>query len=68
MEQTLSRIVGLLFSVFMAAIAALALGYIAHYDFGFSSLDIRKSALIGAAIVALLSAAESFQKNLRKPK
>jgi hypothetical protein len=45
--------------------------YIAHYDFGLSRLDIRTSALLGAAtfvlIVALLLATEYFEK-LRKPK
>jgi hypothetical protein len=50
---------------------ALLLGYVAHYDFGVSRLDIRTLALIGAAaltpIVALLSAIAYFEK-LRKSK
>jgi hypothetical protein len=71
MERILSRIVGLLFSVCMAAMVALSVGYVAHYDFGLSRLEIRSSALIGAAafalIVALLLATEWFEK-LRKSK
>jgi hypothetical protein len=68
MEQILSKIVGLLVSVCMAAMAALTVGYIAHYDLGFSRQDIRTRALIGAAIIALLLATEFFGKMLRKSK
>jgi hypothetical protein len=72
MEQIISKIIGFLVVVCMAAVAALTVGYIAHYDYGLSRLDIRTSALIGATIlaliVALLSATEHFEKNLRKPK
>jgi hypothetical protein len=50
---------------------ALAVGYVAHYDFGVSRLDIRTSALIGAATIALITvllwAIEYFRK-LRKSK
>ena len=51
---------------------ALTMGYVAHYDFGVSRLDIQASALIGAAtiapIVITLLAIEYLEKNLRKPK
>jgi hypothetical protein len=71
MEMIISKIIGFLVTVCTAATVALTLGYIAHYDFGLSRLDIRTSALIGAAtfalIVALLLATEYFEK-LRKPK
>jgi hypothetical protein len=72
MEPIISKITGFLLFACVAAMAALTLGYVAHYDFGFSRLDIQTSALIGAAtiapIVVLLSAIEYFEKNLRKPK
>jgi hypothetical protein len=71
MEPILSKIAGILTYVAIAAMAALMVGYIAHYDFGLSRLDIRMAALIGAAtfalIVALLLATEFYEK-LRKPK
>jgi hypothetical protein len=72
MERILSRIVGLLFSVCMAALVALTVGYVAHYDFGVSRLDIRMAALTGAAtfalIAGLLLATEWFEKKVRKSK
>jgi hypothetical protein len=68
MELT-NKIVGLLVAVFAASLVAITVGYVAHYDFGLSRLDIRKSALMGAAIFALifalLVATEWFEK-LRK--
>jgi hypothetical protein len=72
MELILSKIVGILMYVAIAAMTALTMGYVAHYDFGFSRLDIQMAALIGAAtiapIVVMLLAIEYFEKNLRKPK
>jgi hypothetical protein len=71
MEPIISKIIGFLVAVCTAAVAALTVGYIAHYDFGLSRLDIRMLALIGAAtiapIVALLFAIEYFGR-LRKSK
>ena len=58
-------------SVFTASLVAITVGYVAHYDFGLSRLDIRTSALTGAAIFALifalLVATEWFEKQ-RKSK
>jgi amino acid transporter len=72
MEQIAAKIVGILTYLAIAAMVALTVGYVAHYDFGLSRLDIRMSALIGAAtiapIVVMLMAIEHFEKNLRKPK
>jgi hypothetical protein len=72
MEPILSKIVGILMYVAIAAMTALMMGYVAHYDFGFSRLDIQMAALIGAAsiapIVVMLLAIEYFEKNLRKHK
>jgi hypothetical protein len=71
MEQIAAKIAGFLAAICMAAAVALTVGYIAHYDFGVSRLDIRMLALTGAAvfavIVIVLLAAE-FYKKLRKPK
>jgi hypothetical protein len=51
-----------------AIVTALSVGYIAHYDFGFSRQEIRTQAVIGAAIIGLLMATEYLGKKLRKPK
>jgi hypothetical protein len=51
-----------------ATAVALSLGYIAHYDFGFSREEIRTPALISAGIIAALVAAEFFAERLRKLK
>ena len=71
MVLIISKILGLLVAVFTASWLAIALGYVAHYGFGLSRLDIRSSALEGAAaaalIFALLVATEWFEK-LRKSK
>ena len=71
MEYIISEIVGFLVGVCAASMVALTVGYVAHYDFGLSRLDIRTSALTGAAAFALISAlllaTEWFEK-LRKSK
>jgi hypothetical protein len=51
-----------------AIVTAVSLGYIAHYDLGFSRQEIRTQAVVGAAILGLLVATEYFGKKLRKPK
>jgi uncharacterized membrane protein YjjP (DUF1212 family) len=55
MVYILSKIVDLLFSVFVASMIAGWLGLAAHY-LGLSRLDIRTSALMGAGIIALVLA------------
>jgi hypothetical protein len=60
--------ISLFFAFVAAVIAALALGYIAHYDFGFSREEIRTPAVTAAAVIGLLLATEQFRKRLRKPK
>ena len=71
MEYILSRIVDFLIAICVASTIALTLGYVAHYVFGLSRLDVRTSALTGAAILALIFAllvtTEWFRK-LRKSK
>lgn len=49
-------------------VTALSMGYIAHYEFGFSRQEIRTPAVVGAAVIGLLVATEYFGKKLRKPK
>ena len=51
-----------------AIVTALSLGYIAHFELGFSRQEIRTTAVIAAAIIALLLAVEYFGTRLRKPK
>jgi hypothetical protein len=50
-----------------AAFTAVFIGYVAHYNFGFSREEIRVPAVIGAGIIASLIAVEFFGKKLRKP-
>ena len=67
-EYILLKIAGFLVDIGVASIIALTLGFFAHYVFGFSRLDIRALALMGAGIiVGALWATEWFAK-LRKSK
>jgi hypothetical protein len=58
------------FTCFTAPMAAAMLGYIAHYNFGLSRLEIRIPAVVGAVIVgvvlATLVAIDFFCRRLRK--
>ena len=56
------RIIDLLVALCVASVAAVTAWVVAHYVFGLSSLDIRISALTGAAIFALLVAPVWFGK------
>ena len=67
METTVDRALFVLASVVAAAITALALAIIAHFDFGLSREEIRTPAVVGAAVIAVLIAVEFFGKKLRKP-
>jgi hypothetical protein len=51
-----------------AIVTASSVGYIAHYDLGFSRQEIRTQAVIGAVIIGLLVTIEYLGKKLRKPK
>jgi len=44
-----------------AALVAFALGYVAHYDIGLSRIEIRDSALIATAVIAMLLATALFK-------
>jgi hypothetical protein len=56
---------------FTAPVAAAMLGYIAHYNFGLSRLEIRIPAVVGAVIIAVViatsEAIDFFCRRLRKP-
>ena len=54
MDYILLKILDFLIAICVASMVALTLGFVAHYVFGFSRLDVRRSALMGAAIFALL--------------
>jgi hypothetical protein len=56
------RIIDILAALCVAAVTAVTAWFVAHYVFGISGLDIRMSALTGAAIFALLVATEWFAK------
>jgi hypothetical protein len=55
-------------SVVTAAITALALALVAHFDFGLSREQIRSAAMMGAGVITMLVAVEFFGKKLRKLK
>jgi hypothetical protein len=50
-------------SVCVAGYAAIMLGYVAHYNFGYSRLEIRGGALISAILLAALIAIDFLGKN-----
>jgi hypothetical protein len=54
MDYIFFRIVDFLIAICVASVTALTLGFVAHYHYGLSRLDIRTSALTGAAIFALI--------------
>ena len=58
----LLKILDFLVAICVASMIALTLGFLAHYVFGLSRLDIRASALMGATLFALLVATLWFQK------
>jgi len=62
------RVLAFLMSVVAAAVTALSLAYIAHYDFGLSRQEIRTPAVVGAVVIAALVTIEFFGKKLAKPK
>jgi hypothetical protein len=59
----LLKILDFLVAICVASMIALTFGFVAHYVFGLSRLDIRASALMGAALfAALLVTTLWFQK------
>ena len=68
MGTSVDRALLFLMSVITAAITALALALIAHYDFGLSREEIRGAAMVGAGVISALVVIEVFGKKLRKLK
>ena len=66
MQATIDRLLAGIMSAATAGMAAGTVGYIAHYDFGFSREEIRAPALAGAIVIAALLAVEHFGKKLQK--
>lgn len=52
---------------FTAPVAAAMPGYIAHYNFGLSRLEIRIPALVGAVVIATPVKIDFFYRRLRTP-
>jgi hypothetical protein len=67
MEKSVDRVVRTTQFTATAAATALALAYIARYDFALSGEEIRAPAVIGAGVISVLVAVEYFGKKLRKP-
>lgn len=55
-------------AVCVAAYAAIAIGYVARWDLGFSLEEIRTPALVIAVAIAALIAIDSFGKKFGKAK
>jgi hypothetical protein len=55
-------------AVGVAAYVAITMGYVAHYDLGFSPQEIRGTAVAIAVIMAALIAIDFFGKKLGKAK
>ena len=68
MQATIDRVLVVVMSLGAAVMAAVTVGYVAHYDFGLSRQEIRTSALVGAIVIVALLAVELFGEKLRKPK
>ena len=66
MQATIDRLLTVIMSAAVAVMAAGTVGYIAHYDFGFSREEIRTPAFVGAVGIGALLAVEHFGKKLQK--
>ena len=67
MEPIFARIATFLSVAGATAMVAFWLGYIAHYDLGFSRQEIHTPAVIAAMVIAMLVAIEFFGKNGASP-
>jgi hypothetical protein len=68
MESRLSFMIKVAVVAASAALVAFTLGYVAHYDIGLSRIEIRYSALVVTALIAMLLATELFKRYWPKPK
>jgi hypothetical protein len=63
-----SRTAAIILTFAGASLTAVAAGYIAHYDMGYTRAEIRTFSLAGAVIIATPMATEYFGEKLREPK
>jgi hypothetical protein len=68
MESRLSFMIKVAVVAGSAALVAFTLGYVAHYDIGLSRIEIRYSALVVTALIAMLLATDLFKRYWPKPK
>jgi hypothetical protein len=68
MERRLGLVITFAVVSGSAALVAFGLGYVAHYDIGLSRIEIRHSALIATALIAVLLATGLFRRHWHKPK
>jgi hypothetical protein len=68
METMVGQVLTYVMLGVMAVTTALSLAYIALYDFGLSSEEIRTPAIVGAVLIVVLVAVEFFGKKLAKSK
>ena len=68
MENRLGLVITFAVVAGSAALVAFTIGYVAHYDIGLSRIEIRHSALIATALIAMLLATELFRRHWHKPK
>ena len=68
MENRLRLVITFAVVAGSAALVAFTLGYVAHYDIGLSRMEIRHSALIATALIAMLLATGLFRRHWHKPK
>jgi hypothetical protein len=68
MDYILVKFANFLIAICVASMVALTLGFVAHYIFGFSRLDIRALALMGAGIIFGALVATEWFAQLRKSK
>jgi hypothetical protein len=68
MEKRLGLMITFAVVAGSAALVAFTLGYVAHYDIGLTRIEIRYSALIATALIAMLLATELFRRCWHKPK
>jgi hypothetical protein len=62
------EIVTMASAVYVAAYAAIAIGYVAHNELGFPLQEIRGGAVLIAVVIATLIAIDFFGKKLRRAK
>lgn len=65
--RTRVDLVTMVMAVWVAAYAAVGIGYVAHYEFGLSRYQIRGIALAVALAVATLIVIKPFRKKARSP-